>query len=147
MTRDQFDGVSQQTKAGRERFKDAEELIAAERWQGAMYMAGYAVECLLKSKLMRMYGCRHLRQLEDELMTRGDLKSHESIYTHNLNVLLEITRSSDRLKQNSEICNTFNLVNRWMPAWRYSTDEHDSQDAEEFMDAVARLIQWINNNV
>jgi len=147
MAREDFDGVSQQTKAGRERLKDAQELITAERWQGAMYMAGYAVECLLKSKLMKLYGCRHLRQLEEELTSRGELKWQGSIYTHNLDILLEITKSSDRLKQNAEICRTYNLVNRWMPAWRYSTDEYNSQDAIEFMEAVAKLIHWINNNI
>ena len=50
---------------------DARALLNQQvRWRGAMYMAGYSVECLLKTKLMRMYDCRHLRELEEELQRR-----------------------------------------------------------------------------
>ena len=61
MTRDSFYGVSEQGKAGKHRLEDARVLLKADRWRGAMYMAGYSVECLLKTRLMRMFGCRHLQ--------------------------------------------------------------------------------------
>ncbi len=57
MNRDLFYGLSEQTKAGKHRMDDALTLLNAVRWRGAMYMAGYSVECLLKSKLMHMFRC------------------------------------------------------------------------------------------
>ncbi|MBX6312122.1 MAG: hypothetical protein IRY99_04265, partial [Isosphaeraceae bacterium] len=53
------------------RLEDARALLAAGRWRGAMHPAEYAVGCLLKKKLMEMYGCRYLRDLESELQDRG----------------------------------------------------------------------------
>ena len=38
-----------------------------------MYIAGYAVECLLKTKLMQIYGCQNLRELEEVLQRRSVL--------------------------------------------------------------------------
>ena len=67
-----------------------------------MYMAGYAVECLLKTKLMRRFNCRHLRELEDELQAKGILASQATIFTHQLELLLRLTDAVDRLRQNQE---------------------------------------------
>ena len=61
MNRDLHYGISEQAKASRHRLDDAKALLDASRWRCAIYIAGYAVECLLKTKLMQMYNCRHLR--------------------------------------------------------------------------------------
>ena len=73
MMHDLFYGVSEQGKAGKHRMDNARALLNAVRWRGTMYMAGYSIECLLKTKLMRMFDCRHLRELEEELQRRGSL--------------------------------------------------------------------------
>ncbi len=111
MMRDLFYGVSEQGKAGKHRLDDARALLNAVRWRGAMDMAGYAVECLIKTKLMRMFDCRHLRELEDELQRRGVLPSHATIFTHQLEVLLRLTQGLDPLRQNEEPWRLFNIVN------------------------------------
>jgi hypothetical protein len=77
-----FHGVSEQGKAGKHRMDDARALLNAVRWRGAMYMAGYSVECLLKTKLMRTFDCRHLRELEEELQRRGMLPAQATVFTH-----------------------------------------------------------------
>lgn len=82
MMRDLFYGVSEQSKAGKHRMDDARALLNAFRWRGAMYMAGYSIECLLKTKLMRMYDWRPLRELEEELQRRGVLTAQASVFTH-----------------------------------------------------------------
>lgn len=64
-------GVSEQAKAGKHRMDDARALLNSVRSRGAMYMAGYSVECLLKTKLMRMFNCRHLKELEEECYVIG----------------------------------------------------------------------------
>jgi hypothetical protein len=65
MMRELFSGISEQSKAGKHRMDDARALLNAVRWRGAMYMAGYSVECLLKTKLMRIFNCRNLGELDE----------------------------------------------------------------------------------
>jgi hypothetical protein len=92
MSHDLYTGVSEQARASTHRFGDAHALLNTGRWRGAMYMAGYAVACLLKTKLMQMYSCRTLRELEDELQRRGVLAEHATVFTHQLELLLRLTQ-------------------------------------------------------
>jgi len=147
MMHDLFYGVSEQGKAGKHRMDDARALLNAVRWRGAMYMAGYSIECLLKTKLMRMFDCRHLRALEEELQRRGILSVQTSIFTHQLELLLRLASGLERLRQNEEHWRLFNMVNRWVPAWRYTADLSNREDAEDFLAAVSKVSQWIENNV
>src|ERR1700723_3049431 len=122
MTRDLFYGVSEQGKAGKHRLDDARALLNSVRWRGAMYMAGYSIECLLKTKLMRMFSCRNLRELEEQLQNKGILAGEATIFTHQLELLLRLANGIGRLRQNEELWRHFNRVNRWVPAWRYNAD-------------------------
>jgi HEPN domain-containing protein len=142
-----YTGISEQAKASTHRFDDARALFNAGQWRGAMYMAGYAVECLFKTKLMRMYGCRTLRDLEDELQRRGVLAEHATVFTHHLELLLRLTRRVDQLRQQRLLWPQFTLVNRWIPAWRYTADLANRQDTTDFLEAVAQIMQWIEHNV
>ncbi|MEI8371433.1 MAG: hypothetical protein WCJ35_01225 [Planctomycetota bacterium] len=147
MIRDLFYGVSEQGKAGKHRMDDARALLNSVRWRGAMYMAGYSVECLLKTKLMRMFNCRHLRELEEDLQGKGILAAQATIFTHQLELLLRLTNTLDRLRQNEEHWRLFNMVNRWVPAWRYTADQSNPEDAKDFLDAVGKVSHWIENNI
>ncbi len=112
-----------------------------------MYLAGYAVECLLKTRLMRRFDCRHLRELEEELQRRGVLSVHATIFTHQLETLLRLTQGLDRLRQNEPMWRQFNIVNRWVPAWRYAADDPKREDADDFLEAVEKIAHWIEYNV
>lgn len=147
MARDSFNGVTEQQKAGKHRWEDAQALSNAARWRGAMYMAGYSVECLLRTKLMRMFDCHRLGELEDELRRRGVLPADMTIFTHQLEVLLKLTNAAPRLRQSRECWPLFNLVNRWVPAWRYTADQSNPDDANDFLNAVEVVSRWIENNI
>lgn len=147
MSHDLYSGISEQAKASKHRLDDARALFNAVRWRGAMYMGGYALECLLKTKLMQMYNCRNLRELEDELQRRGALAMQATVFTHQLELLLRLTQSMGRLQQNRLLWPQFNVVNRWLPAWRYTADLGSRQDAEDFLEAVEALMNWIEFNV
>jgi hypothetical protein len=110
MTRDLFYGASEQAKAGKHRLDDARALLNSVRWRGAMYLAGYSVECLLKTKLMRRFDCRHLRELEEELQRRGVISAHATIFTRQLELLLRLAQGLDRLRQNEPMWRLFNLL-------------------------------------
>ena len=147
MARDLFIGVSEQSKSSTHRRDDAHALLNAARWRGAMYMAGYSIECLLKAKLMGMYACSNLRDLEEELQRRKLLAEHATIFTHQLEVLLRLANGLERLRQNSTLWPLFNIVNRWIPAWRYNPDLSNREDAEDYLDAVDSIYHWIGHNI
>jgi len=147
MARNLYTGITEQSKSSVHRRDDAGALLKANRWRGAMYMGGYSIECLLKAKIMRMFACSNLRDLEDELRGRNLLAEHATIFTHQLEVLLRLTNGLDRLRQNAILWPLFNIVNRWIPAWRYNPDLSNSQDAEDYLDAVDKIHHWIDNNV
>ncbi len=147
MPRNVHHGLTEQTKASQHRRVDAQTLQDGDRWRGAMYLAGYAVECLLKAKLMKQYNCHHLQDLEEELHRRGLLPEQATIFTHDIERLLKWTRAIDRLRQNAQLWRTFNLVNRWLPAWRYDSNPANREDAKTFLAAVDTILHWIQNNV
>jgi hypothetical protein len=64
-----------------------------------------------------------------------------------LEVLLRLTNAIDRLRQNEEYWRLFNKVNRWAPAWRYTADLSNPDDAKDFLDAVEKVSHWIEHNI
>ncbi|MEM7531052.1 MAG: hypothetical protein AAF639_02655 [Chloroflexota bacterium] len=144
---DDFIGLNEQLKASKHRLDDAHALFNAVRWRGAMYMAGYSIECLLKVKLMQMYNCYNLRDLEIELQRRGVLATDATVFTHHLEALLRLTQAQNRLRQNHNVWPLFNIVNRWIPAWRYTANLSSREEAEIFLDAVENVWHWIEHNI
>jgi hypothetical protein len=112
-----------------------------------MYLAGYAIECLLKSKLMAKFQCRNLVELEEELRLRGQLSVDATIFTHQLELLLRFAGGTDRIRKNPQLWKQFKIVNEWVPAWRYAPDHPGSHDAEDFLLAVDDVRHWIDANV
>lgn len=147
MSRLRYQGVSDQSKAAQHRLDDAKVLLAALRRRGAMYMAGYAIECTLKAKLMRKYDQDNLLDLEDELRKRKDGSADARVFTHGLEELLMLADGMTRLRQNEGMWRTFNLANGWTPSWRYSPEPSSPEDAEDFLAAVVTLKKWIENNL
>jgi hypothetical protein len=90
MAKKRISGVSELAKASIHRLDDARALVTASRWHGAMYLAGYAVECLLKTKLMRRHGCTNLSQLDELMRRKRRLGRQTSLFTHELAQLVNL---------------------------------------------------------
>lgn len=141
-------GRTDQTKAAIKRQIDAQRLQAQRRWRGAMYLAGYSVECKLKARLLEMYDLNTLEQLEEEIERR--LGHPVNLFTHSIEALFGLTGARDRLLQNTNHPNAlraYQRCNRWKPAWRYMPDEGTEDECDDFMEAVAEFGTFITNNV
>jgi HEPN domain-containing protein len=147
MAQQQFSGVSEQGKAALHRLEDAKSLLKEKRWRGAMYLAGYAVECILKKQLMIRFSCDTLGDLEDELQRRNLMAESDTVFSHSFEPLLRIVGGLDRLRQDNKLWARFIRVNRWIPAWRYSALPARSEEAEDFVEAVGDTVKWIENNI
>ena len=147
MNRNLHNGISELAEASRQRLADAQALLNASRWRGAMYVAGYAVECLLKTKLMHIYDCKNLGELEDLLQQRSILPADRTVFTHQLEDLLRLTPGYNRLKQNRDLWHMFHTVNLWTPQWRYTAKQATQQEATRFLTRIENVLHWIDTNL
>ncbi len=151
MARSEFHGVSEQRKAAIKRLRDARFLLdqqTGQNWRdqsglhsrGAMYLAGYAIECKLKAIAMETFRCRTLEELRVKLGV-----DERDIYAHGLELLAARLRLFDRLRK-SHIWRDFAQVNRWRPSWRYDPMDWNNGLALDFLDTVERVYHWLESN-
>lgn len=104
--------IDELDKIARARLDDARTLLQAERYDGAAYLCGYAVEVALKSRV-----CRTLNWSEFP-STSGEFNAYRSFQTHDLDVLLHLSGQEARIKE--QYFRSWNMVAIWKPEWRYN---------------------------
>lgn len=118
------------------RIKEAEALLAAGLWDGAYYLAGYAVECALKACIAK------LTKAED---FPPDKKAIEQCYTHNLATLLKAAQRDSLFadatdpKRSPTTADTvlgknWDIVKTWSEQARY--ERKDETKARELVAAI-----------
>jgi HEPN domain-containing protein len=97
---------------------------------GAVYLAGYAVECKLKAAV-----CRYLDV--DELPER--------FQTHNIQFLIRSAGLAEAVDSDKVIQARFRRIDSlWRAEIRYAGKPYGKQEAENFLDNVRRVVQWLN---
>jgi hypothetical protein len=92
--------------AARERILDAEKLYDTKRVHGAIYLAGYAIECHLKYAVCESVGSTYL---------------DSSLETHSWDTLLRRAGLKPKLQQNGQIQSVYDdLAEVWTTALRYN---------------------------
>lgn len=81
-------------KISRARLKDAEVLLASKRYDGAIYLCGYAVELSLKARI-----CKTLKW-QGYPSTSSEFSGYQSFRTHDLDILLHISGREEKIKLN-----------------------------------------------
>jgi hypothetical protein len=111
-----------------ERLEDAQSLLATNRYGGAYYVIGYAVECGLKACIAK------LTRAEDFY----DKNLARKIFQHNLGELANYARLSAVIEQAGKLDALFGAnwaqVSSWSEESRYET--HTQTEAEEMVNAV-----------
>lgn len=100
-------------KIARARIKDSEILYKTRRYDGAVYLCGYAVEAVLKARI-----CRALKW-PDFPSTRGEFQSYQSFKTHDLDVLLKLSGLETKIK--TQYSREWANVAAWDPEVRYKS--------------------------
>ncbi len=116
-----------------ERLSDAESLLSAGRWQGAYYMAGYAVECALKACIARK-------------TQAGDFppKDASKVWVHNLKELLASAALSEAVMPQPVKIN-WAIVVSWSEGQRYesSVDERMAQSMLGAIRDADGVLTWL----
>ncbi len=124
------------------RIKEAEILLNADCYQGAYYLAGYALECALKACIAK--------QVKEFDFPNKQL-ANES-YTHNLSKLLITSGLKQKLTEqenrNEEFKLNWTIVNRWSEESRYECTIK-KQDAQDLFNAItdneSGILSWLKN--
>jgi HEPN domain-containing protein len=120
-------------KIARERLKDADALLAAKRYDGAIYLGGYVVELSLKSRICKNLSWKRFPQ------TGGEFKNYQSFRTHDLDVLLSLSGSEEKIK--TRYLAEWSAVATWDPEARYNPIGSASKvDAELLVQAARTLL-------
>jgi hypothetical protein len=123
-----------------DRIADAAILLAAGRWSGAYYLAGYAIECGLKACIARLTN-------QDDFPR--DRKFVEECYTHNLEKLLKAAGLKPALDvdtlANPAFMGNWGVVKDWQETSRY--EQKTQTEAQTLYDAITNIpdgvLTWI----
>ncbi len=125
-----------------ERALDAQALLAAHRWSGAYYLAGYAIECALKS-------CVLVRLVREPQVVFVEKRFSEKCWTHGLEELVALTGLAKDLADDGSknpVLNAYwEIVIGWSEQDRYRIK--DESQARKLVTAVTDnangVLQWI----
>jgi hypothetical protein len=98
-------------RIARTRLQDAEVLFRGQRYDGAVYMCGYAIELYLKARICTTL---HWAGFPE---TKGEFQDLLSLKTHKLEILL---RLSGRESVRTKLLADWSIVVQWEPESRYS---------------------------
>jgi len=118
----------------RARLLDARALLRAKRFDGALYISGYAVELALKARV-----CRTLKWREFPQSGR-EFEDFKSLRTHDLDVLLKFSGAWERVK--AQHTTDWSVVADWYPERRYQEIGLTTPaEAAEMVECVERLLK------
>lgn len=125
--------VEQLREIARERIRDAEALFKAERYDGSIYICGYAVEIALKARI-----CRTLRWPEYPQTNRdwNQNKKFNQFKTHSLSFLLSFTGREDQIKTRHRA--EWDLIDVWDPNSRYKPTSVSGRETKSAAQAKLR---------
>lgn len=124
------------------RIKEAEILLTAECYEGAYYLAGYALECTFKACIAKQ-------------VKEFDFPNKQLVidsYTHNLSKLLTTAGLKQELAEQEKFDKEFKLnwavVSKWSEESRYEYSI-EKQKAHDFFNAItdskSGILPWLKN--
>jgi len=115
------------------RIKDAEVLLNARRYDGAIYLCGYAVEIALKARICKTLGWSGYPS------TKREFENYQSFRTHNLDVLLRLSGIEQKIKV--ELFAAWSAVAAWDPEIRYKPNGSATKEETNLMiDSSKKLL-------
>jgi len=128
--------VSDLRKIARARLEDAAVLCKARRYDGAVYVCGYAVETALKARI-----CRTLKW-NAYPSTASEFQKYQSFRTHDLGVLLHLSGRREKIK--NEHLAAWSAVADWTPNSRYGVIGSTlAGDATEMLSSAKVLLRLL----
>ncbi len=121
-------------KIARGRLKDAQVLLDAGRYDGAIYLGGYVIEISLKHRICKTLKWNGFPQ------TSREFQGYQSFKTHDLDLLLSLSGIETKVRTN--YIAEWSAVATWNPEARYNPVGRASKiDAELMIEAAKKLLK------
>ena len=105
---------------------------------GAVYLAGYGIECILKSLVLSAVPAA---DQSDTMKSFRGAKAHEYEWLRSLYLINGGARFPREINQH------FTLVNDWSTELRYTPRKVPPEDAEAFVTSAATIIKWADGRL
>jgi HEPN domain-containing protein len=120
----------------RARLCDAQALFAADRFDGAIYLCGYAAEIALKARICKTLAWAGYPE------TRGEFNKYRTFKTHDLDVLLHLSGIEEIIKGGLFV--EWSTVVTWDPESRYKpTGSGNKDDARWMIESTDILVETL----
>ncbi len=125
-------------RAAKERFKDAQWLFNLKRTTAAIYLAGYSVECMLKSLILSLMP----RAREDEIRTmfRGRR-------AHDYEWLMRLYEQHGGTPMPEDLRPHLMRVTRWSTDMRYLPSTIGIRQAKTFLESTIQIMNWADGRL
>lgn len=157
----EFDGVSDYLKSAPRRLQDALELLQTptlhpyrsdaetRHLRGAVYLAGYAVEAVLKAYILTRLNVQSVEQAiaKAPASKKSALKKLNTAAGHSLAFLISLTDIEKDLDTHISWKKDWGLCLKWKSTWRYNPQPISREDAREFIEAISRVYEWVRNRL
>ena len=124
------------TQIAKARLKDARTLLSAKRFDGAVYLCGYAIELGLKSKICETLNWQGYPE------SRNEFENYRSFKTHDLDVLLHLSGVEAQIKKS--FLAEWSAISQWNPEARYKPiGKVKHIDAKSMLTAAGKLLKQL----
>lgn len=121
-----------------QRYEEAEVLLRAEYTTGAVYLAGYGIECILKALVLT---AAPAAARTDTMNSFRSGRGHEFEWLRTQ----YLTNGGARFPR--EINQHFTLVNDWSTDLRYVPRTVRDDEADAFLSSAAAIIHWADGRL
>lgn len=125
-------------RAAKQRLEDALLLLQLKRTTGAVYLAGYSVECMLKALILESV---------PENQEMGVLGQFRGQHAHEPEWLFRLYRRGANVQPPVSLIPHLARVNTWSTSMRYLPGTLDEGDAERFIDSVQQVVVWVEGRL
>jgi len=125
-------------RAATQRFDDAEFLLSSDRTTAAVYLSGYAVECILKALILSIT----TRSQENDVL--GQFRGARA---HDFDWLLRLYRQRGGSGTPREIGEHLARLTSWSTDLRYSPGTISLREARAFFDSATELCRWAEGRI
>ncbi len=134
------------------KLSDAEYLLAGDRFDSAYYLAGYAIELLLKARVCKTLGIPDFfdfdnterKKLKNESVIMKIYKVHDYVQLLILSGIY--TEFNDELEANELFMFHWSSVVKWNESSRYLTGRN-SRYVKDFITSVKEVMSWIQKDL
>ena len=125
-------------RAAKERLEDAELLLDLNRTTAAVYLAGYSVECIIKSLILSAVPPSR----EGAILAR-----FRGAQAHDYDWLTRLYHQHGRVVIPSQITLLFANIRDWSTKMRYSPRTIPQHQAKNFLASVIEIMDWADGRL